>query len=214
MAPDFLDRFSQGSTLCHRLPARLKIFLTLGTILTAVLLPIAQWPWLGCLACLVFAALSLARIPLTYLVRRLLLILPMAIGVGISIPLSHGFKAGWDAAALLIARTSVTLLAALWLVNTTPFEKLLVAAQQLGLPKLFAAMLAMMYRYLFVLFDELARMQTARRARSFHPEPWFRQWLENSQLLGRLLIRAADRGERVHGAMCARGWQGRVRTLG
>lgn len=212
MRPDFLDRYARGDTLCHRWPALFKLGLTLVTILTAVVLPISQWPVLGCLACLVFAGLSVARIPMDYLIRRLLLIAPMLVGIALSVLLSQG-SAGLELAATLVARAFVAFLASLWLVNTTPFEVLLLAAQRLGMPSLFAAMLAMMYRYLFVIFDELAKMNTARRARSFGGRFVVREWIESAQLIGRLLIRSVDRAERIHGAMCARGWDGRVRVL-
>jgi cobalt/nickel transport system permease protein len=32
-------------------------------------------------------------------------------------------------------------------------------------------------------------------------------------MIGMLLIRALERSERVYGAMCARGWDGTLRTL-
>ena len=212
MTPDFLDRYARGDTLCHRWPALFKLGLTLAVILTAVLLPISQWPVLGCLACIVFAGLSIARIPMAYLVRRLVFLTPMLAGVAVSVLLSQG-PAGLELAATIVARALVAFLAGVWLVNVTPFEELLLAAQRLGMPSLLAAMLAMMYRYLFVIFDELAKMNTARRARSFGGRNVVREWIDSAQLIGRLLIRSVDRAERIHGAMCARGWQGRVRVL-
>ena len=53
------------------------------------------------------------------------------------------------------------------LVHTTPFEQLLGGLRQLRVPGLFVATLAFMYRYLFVLQDELLRMRRARAARTF-----------------------------------------------
>jgi cobalt/nickel transport system permease protein len=70
-----------------------------------------------------------------------------------------------------------------------------------------------MYRYIFVVFDEFDRMRQARLARSFGRRRGWQEWVTSAQLLGMLLIRSLDRAERVYGAMCARGWDGRVRTL-
>ena len=56
-------------------------------------------------------------------------------------------------------------------------------------------------------------MRTARKARSFRKLSLWEQWRLAAQMLGRLLIRALDRAERVHGAMLARGWDGRMRWL-
>lgn len=213
MPGDFLDRFNRGSTICHRMPAKLKIVLTLAVIVTSLLLPPVQWPAQGCLACLIFVGLSLAEIPVAYLARRIMLFLPLVLMTALAVPLSRGFAGGWETAFAIGFRTLVAFLAALWLVNTTPFDRLLAALCGLGMPRLFAALLSFVYRYIDVLFDELARMKTAERARTFgRPGAWS-AWKSTVQIVGLLLIRGLDRAERIHGAMCARGWNGRIRTL-
>jgi cobalt/nickel transport system permease protein len=62
-----------------------------------------------------------------------------------------------------------------------------------------------MYRYLFVLSDELVRMRRAKLARSLRWNLW-----SEFRLLGNfwgvLFVRAFERAERIHAAMCARGW--------
>ena len=213
MPADFLDRYSRGTTICHALPVRPKIVLTLVVIALTVLLPASLWPAHGCLACLVFAALSVAEIPVAYLVWRVAIFLPLILMTALAVPLSRGFAGGWETALGIVLRAVVAFLAALWLVSTTPFDRLLAGLCRLGLPRLFAALLAFVYRYLFVLFDELARMRTAQRARTLSPRALRANWRSSIQLVGTLLIRALDRAERIHGAMCARGWRGKMHTL-
>jgi len=213
MQPDFLDRYSRGTTLCHRLSAGVKLLLTFAVIVTAVSLPISQWPLEGCLACVVFMGLSVAKIPLTYLWRRVLLLLPLVVCMALAVPASRGFAAGLEIMAAVIVRAVVSFLAGLWLVNVTPFDKLIAGLQRCGMPRLFAAMLAFMYRYMFVLFDELDRMRTARKSRTFGSRGVWSEWKTTASLIGLLLIRALDRAERIHGAMSSRGWDGRIRTL-
>ena len=213
MAADFLDRYSRGTTVCHRLPPRLKIVLTLAVIVTVVLLPVRYWPLHGCLACLIFSAHSVAGISVGYLVRRLLLILPLVGLMALAVPLSRGLTSGWELAGGIVLRALLAFLAGLWLVNTTPFEQLLGGLRQLGLPRVFAAILAFTYRYVFVVFDELARMRTAQRARTFgRRRPW-PAFGSTVQLVGMLLIRSLNRSERIHNAMLSRGWEGEIRTL-
>ena len=77
MPADFLDRFSRGNTVCHRLPPRLKVLLTLAVIVAVGLVPITMWPVHVALFCVVFIALSLAEIPLSYLWKRVMLVLPL-----------------------------------------------------------------------------------------------------------------------------------------
>lgn len=195
------------------MPARLKIVTTLAVILAAAMLPVSLWPVHGCLASVVFAAHSLAGIPLGYLIRRVMLFVPLLTFMALSVPLARGFTGGWELAATVFIRALVAFLAGLWLVNTTPFDRLLVAARGLGMPRAFAASLSFMYRYLFVLFDELAKMRTAQRARTFGRLGLWQQWRTSTQLLGMLIIRAMNRALRIHGAMCSRGWTGEIRTL-
>lgn len=211
MAAEFLDRYSRGSTICHRLPVRLKIVLTLAVILAAALLPVSLWPLQGCLVCIAFIALSAAEIPLAYLSGRLLMFLPLVLFMALAVPLSREFSGGWDVAAAIVFRAIVAFLAALWLVNTTPFDRLLAGLGGLGMPRIFTALLAFVYRYLFVLFDELARLRTAQRARTFDPPTMRDRWKNAVRLLGMLLIRSMNRAERIHGAMCARGWTGKMK---
>src|SRR5262245_3852879 len=187
--------------------------MTLATVVLAILLPTSMWPAQGCLACLGFAALSLAEIPLAYLARRMALFLPLVAMTALAAPLSRGFAGGWELALGIVIRATVAFLAALWLVSTTPFDRLLSALNRLGLPRLFTVMLAFVFRYLSVLFEELARMRTAQRARTFGARPVKSGWRNAIQLVGMLLIRALDRAERIHGAMCARGWTGKTQTL-
>ena len=213
MARDFLDRYSRGTTVCHRLPVRAKIVATLAVIVLAVALPAALWPAHGCLVCLVFVGHSLAEIPLAYLARRVMLFLPLVAATALAVPLSRSFTGGWDLAAAIVLRALVAFLAGLWLVNTTPFDRLLSGFRRLGMPRTFGGMLAFVYRFIFVLFDELARMRTAQRARTFGRRSPRERWKMAVQLVGMLLIRALDRAERIHGAMCARGWSGEFHPL-
>jgi len=213
MAVEFLDRFSRGDSVCHRWSPRLKIVLTLAVIVTALLLPISLWPLHGCLGALLFVAHAAAGIPAGYLVRRVLLLLPMLALMALMVPISRGLQGGWDVASAMVVRSTLALLATLWLVNTTPFDRLLVALQGLGMPRIFVALLAFTYRYVYVVFDELARMRTAQRARTFGRRGAWATWKSTAQLVAMLVIRSMNRTERVHNAMLARGWHGDVHTL-
>jgi cobalt/nickel transport system permease protein len=213
MAAEFLDRYSRGDSVCHRLAPRVKIVATLGFILAALLIPISLWPLHGCLAALAFMAHAAANIPNSYLIRRIVLLLPILALMSLAVPISRGFQAGWDIAGGMIVRSLLAFVATLWLVNTTPFDRLLVALRGLGMPRIFVALLAFTYRYIYVIFDELARMRTAQRARTFGRRGAWATWKSAAQLVAMLVIRSMNRSERVHNAMLARGWNGDVRVL-
>jgi cobalt/nickel transport system permease protein len=210
---DYLDRYGRARSVCHRLPPRVKLFLSAAAVVAGLAIPADHWPAHGALLCVLFAAMSLARIPFGFLFRRLGGFLLLAMMFSLSVPLSQGFRGGWEIMAGMVVRGSESFLAGLWLVNVIPFGQLLSTLRGIGMPAILIAILAFMYRFIFVLWDELDRMRAARRARSFDRGGAVVRWRVSAQMIGMLLIRALGRSERVYGAMCARGWDGKLRTL-
>ncbi len=78
-------------------------------------------------------------------------------------------------------------------------------------------MLAFMYRYLFVLVDEVNRMIAARNARSARADGRVGGSLAwrakvTGQMAGSLFLRSYERSERIYMAMLARGFDGELRS--
>jgi cobalt/nickel transport system permease protein len=69
-----------------------------------------------------------------------------------------------------------------------------------------------MYRYIFVLTDEVMRMRQARDSRNFGGGR-LRQLKTIGHMIGTLFIRSYERGERIYAAMLARGFDGQIRSL-
>lgn len=207
---DYLDRYARRRSVCHRLPNSLKIAITLGIILCALSIPLDRWPILGVLLVVIYFGLTLAGVPLRYLGRRLLLFVPMMFLLTISLPASQGFVRGWDLMGVIVLRSTVSLFSVIWLVNVLPFDELLVMLRRWRCPAILPAMLSFMYRFSYIMWDELERMQTARRVRSFGRGGLRFAWHSRTQMLGMLLLRGLTRAERVHGAMCSRGWTGEI----
>lgn len=213
MIADYLDRYSRGNSLCHRLTVNAKLAMTVGMILLALLLPAESWPLHGVLLALIFCGQSIAGIPVRYLLQRLAGFLPLVGMFGLTVWLGSHHEHAAIYGLNLVLRSTVCFMAALWLINVVPFAELLATLQHWGVPRFCIALLAFMYRYLFVVFDELQRMRNARRARTFGRVSMVRDWAGRGQLLAMLFIRALNRAERVHGAMCARGWDGQIRPF-
>ena len=108
---------------------------------------------------------------------------------------------------------------AIVLASTTAFPDLLAAMRALRLPRLLVAVIGLMWRYLFVLVDEVMRLMRAREARSGHPAvPAGRiggslAWRAKvtGGMAGNLMLRSFDRSERIYAAMASRGYDGEVR---
>ena len=133
--------------------------------------------------------------------------------MAVSLPLSQGFDRGWDLMLQILFRGMLAFLVSLWLVNVMPFEQLLTTLRRLRVPAVLVAILAFMYRYVFVVWDELDSLRVAWRMRSFGGGSLFFRWKTLGQMIGMLLIRSLNRAERIHGAMLSRGWDGEVRWL-
>ena len=96
---------------------------------------------------------------------------------------------------------------------------LLHALRHLKVPAILVAILAFMYRYLFVLVDEAGRLMRARAARSAQlpGQPGGRSlaWRATvaGSMVGQLFGRSVARSDRVYQAMLARGYQGELLTM-
>ena len=203
MRHDFLDRYSRLDSPIHRLPALVKLAGALVSVAVVLLVPRSR-PWLlGGVAMLLVVAAGLSRIPPGFLLRRLLLLEPLVAGVALLALFQSG---GWPLFGFLIARCTLCLLTMVLLANTTPFSDLLRLLKKARMPALLITTLALMYRYIFVLVDEAQRMQRARLSRTFaERRNW--EWRTPATVVSQLFVRSSERAERIHGAMCARGWQ-------
>jgi cobalt/nickel transport system permease protein len=108
---------------------------------------------------------------------------------------------------------------ALLLVATTRFPDLIHALEHLHFPKLIVTIIAFLYRYLFVLTDEVLRMTRARQARSAaaagRQSGGSLRWRAGvaGSMVGQLFLRSYERSDRIYNAMLSRGYSGQIRTL-
>jgi cobalt/nickel transport system permease protein len=201
MQVDFFDRYSRGTSPVHRIDAARKLVLMIVFAIVVIATPdivalffdesSAVWFFLGAEAWLILAVYVVSGLPWYYLAMRVLAVLPFLVLLAIGVPLSRGFRDGWSEAAQLLARS------------------LLAALDRLHVPRLFISILAFMYRYMFVFWDELERMRRAKLSRTFYPSTWW-EIRSIARFVGILFVRAFERSERVHAAMIARGWRGDV----
>jgi cobalt/nickel transport system permease protein len=215
MRLEFLERYSEGDGPLHRLDARIKLVATLAYVVAVVATPIGWSRLLAAEGLLLAFLLGLSGVPPRALLVRWLGFIVLVAFLAVVIAQSHPARAEFGVPAVVLtiaAKNSLAFLAMLTLVNVTPVRNVIVAMRRLGVPRTLAATLQFMYRYLYVLGDELDRMVKARRARSFRRAGRL-DWGLLTGLIGILFLRAFERGERVHSAMLARGWDGTIRTL-
>jgi cobalt/nickel transport system permease protein len=217
MRLDLLDRASgQGNAgPLHRMDARVKLIATVLFVVGVVATPVGAWPLLAAQGLVLAFVFGLSGASPRELWRRWLGLLLLVSFLAAMVALAHPERArlGLATVALaIIAKNTLALLAMLILTGTTPLPKLLAALRRLRVPTALVATLQFMCRYMYVLTDELDRMSKARRARTFRRTGRL-DWGLLTGLIGVLFLRALERGERVHSAMVARGWDGTIRHL-
>lgn len=216
----FLDRLAGGDTAVHRLDPRAKILVTIIFIVTVV--SFGKYDLSALFPFFIFPAamISVANLPAGYIIRKVLLLTPFILFIGIFNPLfdrevlvrigSLGISGGWISCASIVIRTMLTLGAALILVGVTGFPAICGALERMGMPSAFAVQLLFLYRYIFVLTEEGARTARARELRTFRKKGM--EIKAFGSLVGHLLLRTWQRAERIHMAMLARGFKGEFHT--
>jgi len=203
MHHDFLDRYSRIESPVHRLGAGWKVAGALSSVIVTVLSPLtAVYPFIV-IGVLLVSVILLSRLPAGFLVKRILFFEPFVIAIAALALLGPGGVLKFSS---MIVKSTLSLLAVIVLSNTTPFGELLKVLRAVRTPAVFVTILALMYRYLFVLIDEFERIGRARQSRTF-TRGWYRVWFISSTVLGALFVRSTERAERIYNAMCARGWK-------
>lgn len=211
-----LDSLAALDSPVHRLDPRAKLLATAAFLVTAVSFPRYELAELMPLFLYPAALMAAGGIPLRALGRYLLLASPFAVMVGLFNPLldrqiaAHwgglAVSGGWLSFLSILARSALTVSAAMLLLAATGYAPLCAAMGRLGLPRLLVAQFLLLYRFIFVLAGEAARMTRAHELRSGSGRgAALRVW---GSLAGQLLLRAHDRALRLHAAMLARGFDG------
>lgn len=216
-----LDRLSYQNTWVHRLDPRAKLIATLLFLMSVISFPKHEISALAPFFLFPAVFIVIGDIPLRFILKRVMVISPFVIFIGLFNPILDTRPAatiaavplsmGWLSFLSILLKFLLTVSAALLLLATTSFPGICHAFRKLGLPSLFVTQLLFLYRYLFVLMEEAMRMTRARDMRSFGIRGTGMHVFV--QMIGTLFIRTVDRAERIYDAMLSRGFQGDIPTL-
>ena len=216
-----MDELGRLDTPVHRLDPRAKVITTLVFIVVVMSFPRYEVSALMPFFIYPFAFLALGRIPSGYILRKILLAAPFALVIGMFNPLLNHqtvaivgvwpISGGWLSFASIMLRFVLTVSAALTLIACTGIHRLGAGLERMCVPRVFVVQLLFLYRYLFVVADEGARMLRSLELRSAGPRS-LRLRVYGS-LVGHLLLRSMARADRVYRAMVARGFDGEIRVL-
>jgi len=234
MHADAFDRYHHGHSPLHSLDPRVKVIVTIAFILSNALLPDGAWiafllAWL-----FIIFATGVSGLGAGFTFKRSFIAFPFALAaitVLFSIPgnpvTSFHFLM-WDLtitdAGLLrfvsiVIRSWLSVQMAILLVAVTEFPKVIHALTHLRVPAIITVIISFLYRYLFVLTDEVMRMLRARQSRSAAAEgvrsggsvAWRAQTA--GHMAGQLFLRSYERSDRIYNAMLSRGYKGELMTI-
>jgi cobalt/nickel transport system permease protein len=176
--------------------------------------------WAHALAgCLLLGVMVLAELPPGFVLRRMIVEVPILVfalllpffgqgettevlGMTLSV---EGLWGAWT----ILAKATLGLGASIVLSATTTIPDLIRSLDRLHVPPAITAVAGFMVRYVDIVAGEFSRRRDAMASRGYSPK-WIWQTTPLAQSAGSLFIRSYERGERVHQAMVARGFTGRM----
>jgi len=116
-------------------------------------------------------------------------------------------KEGLLSGLLIFSKVAGGVMLLLLLSYTTSITKICAAARWLKIPETLVEVLSFVYRYLFLLIEEVETMMSSQRCRLGY-STWPRTIRCFGTLGGMLIIRSITRAENAHTAMISRGYDG------
>jgi cobalt/nickel transport system permease protein len=210
--------------------ARVKIIFTLVFIFALNFLPQNAWPGFILFFSLLLSAIIVSQVDKRKIFRRSLIAIPFVLSAlplvfwgsvplinfdvfGLfTIPISIS---GTERCLSIVVKAWISVLAALILTSTTDTQDLISGFRQLRVPAILISVVELMWRYLFVMVDEVTRLIRARNSRSTvvnhgHHVGGTVIWRAEvtGNMAGSLFLRSIERSERVYAAMLSRGYNG------
>lgn len=213
--------YVHGHSAVHRLAPEAKLVGLVAFVVAVALTPRTAVPAFAVDAIVVAALFVASGLPARVLARTAVIVpfvlfaafVPFVadgrsvdvLGVALSV---DGLWATWN----IVVKAWLGATAGIVLSATTPIPEVLHGLTRLRAPKAMVAIASFMFRYLDLLAEQLRRMRAAMTARCHDPR-WLWQARPLASSAGVLFVRSYERGERIHQAMLARGFNGTMPEL-
>ncbi len=211
-----MDELQDMDSPVRRCSPLIKLILTAAFIFTVV--SFDKYDLSGLSVMILFPVLfyALADIPLMTCFRKLRMVLPLVLAVGIFNPFldrnvlfqigSLPVTGGWISMITLLLKGVLALTASFLLAATTRIDELCGALRRLHMPSILVTVFLLTYRYISVLTEEVSIMTDAYHLRAPGQKGIaFQAW---GSFLGQLLLRSSDRAEELYESMQLRGYSG------
>lgn len=217
MKHSFIDKYSDLDSPLHRIDPRIKLVSVFSALVIIVSEPRGEiFPFIF-YGLITGVLILMSRIPPAYIFKRCLVVLPFIFLASLFYPLSayivEGNKtAGIDPFLLrggisvfLKAYTALILL--ILLTSAEKFHNLLQGLRRLKMPRILGIMSALMYRYVFIIHDEVLRTSRARESRT-PGKLLMNRFRVYGNFIAMVFIRSLERSEIIYNSMLSRGFKG------
>lgn len=219
MKHSYIDKYSNLESPVHRLDPRLKLIACFAAIFIIVSAPRYRFIDYGLFLPAVLVLIPLSKVPLAFILKKCLFVLPLILAAGVLLPLSSGYTSleefrdyNFNLPLSLVMKSLAALMLLILLTSTERFDNLLHALRRLKMPAVIVQISALLYRYSFIFLDEILKTTRARISRTpgrIRGNP-FRVYGNQVAII---FIRSWDRAHIVHQAMLSRGFTGEMPTL-
>lgn len=211
-----INILQQRDQWVNNLHPLVKLFLAIIYLLFVVSLNKYSLSQIISFAIFPFIMYNLADLRAMDAFKRLRLILPIVMAVGIFNPIFDrqillvigGVKitGGIISMLTLMLKGVYAVLAAYALIATTSIEDICYALRLIKVPKIIVTVILLIYRYLFILVEEAGKIVAAYSLRAPSQKGFaYKTW---GPLIGQWLLRSMDKAEEVYSSMCLRGYNG------
>ena len=217
MKHSYIDKYSHISSPVHKIDPVLKLLAALLIILAVVSQPSGRLLPFAIYGILILLLVLLSKIPLGYVMKRILIVLPFVLFAAVFYPLS--LKLSDSSITLSIHHPEVlkgisiffkavlSVMVLVLLVSIEKFHHLLSALRRLKMPSVVCVISALMYRYIFILADESMKTSLARQSRTPGKLRQNRFKVIGNQM-AMVFLRSWERSKTIYNAMLSRGFTG------
>ena len=218
-----IEELANGDSFVRRLDPRGKIVVVF--LFSIVVAAANRLQVLLCALLLGLLIVLAAKVPVKELVKRLIPVNMLILFLWFFLPFTFGGEPFFHIGPLAVTRegllyaTRITLksnammLMLIALVASTPIFTIGHAMYSLGIPKKIVHLFFFTYRYIHVIYREYFRLKNSMKIRGFTPRTNLHTYKTFAYMVGMLLIKSFDRGQRVHNAMLCRGFKGNLYSL-
>ncbi len=217
------EPFADATSILQRIDPRVKIVAATACSFTTALC--YAFPTLIFSLAISVGIICIAGVNLWQVLKRLAIVNAFIFFLWIMLPLTYGGKAiyavgpvklylpGIILAARITLKSNAILLVLIGLVATMSSATLGHALNRLKMPEKLVFLLLLTYRYIFVIQQEYQKIIRSIKIRGFTPKTNLHTYKTFAYVVGMLLIRAAERADRVYNAMRCRGFKGKYNSL-